>query len=474
MIKLAPEWARDYSEFWNAISSRNLWFIRLRYMAVIVLLGFLLLGEYLLQFEFTSTQVISILLIGSFIIIYNLIIHSTSRYVGNTPGKFNSLHLSLLQMALDLTALMFLVYFTGIIESPLYMLFIFHMIIGSMILPGYVIYFMAGLVTAVFGLLIFLQRIDLTTNYLIQGLYTNLPNHVVSYDILFVLIFGFIMFMSVYMTNKITKQLYQREHQLRNTLEALNEAEISKQKYIIGVVHEIKTPVSAVQSIIDVVLQKYLGPIDKQVEDRLKRAKLRNEEAVQMINDILRISKLKLLDIKSLEEINVVSFIQTMIENHAETARVKNIVMSFNDNRKVNKILKADHVLFELAISNLLNNSIKYTEPNGNIEIDLSEDGDHLIIEICDDGVGIPQGEREKIFDQFYRAGNIDKLKIEGSGMGLVLVKEIIVRHQGEIEVKSPSKLSKPGRPGSCFEIKIPYQPETEEKKDLLIDPNYL
>jgi hypothetical protein len=129
MITLVPSWARYYDAFWDAIRKRNLWFIKLRYGAVVVLLLFLVSAKFILGIKFTDEQLIALISINVFILIYNIFFHIFRRKIKIVSGKFNPLHFSLLQMNLDICALYLLVYYTGTIESPLYMLFIFHMII---------------------------------------------------------------------------------------------------------------------------------------------------------------------------------------------------------------------------------------------------------------------------------------------------------------------------------------------------------
>jgi hypothetical protein len=164
MLTLVPEWASHYGEFWRAIRTRNLWFIRLRYAAVIILLGFLLSGRYIFHFDLSITQIKAIIFISAAILAYNFIIYRLRKSAGCDPKKFNCLHISLIQMVCDLIALMILVYFTGTINSHLYMLFIFHMIIGSLIL-GRSRLFYSSLIVAAFSVLILLVRSGVLNNH---------------------------------------------------------------------------------------------------------------------------------------------------------------------------------------------------------------------------------------------------------------------------------------------------------------------
>ena len=458
MLPLIPEWAHHYGEFWRAIRVRNLWFIRLRYFAALTLCGFFLTGEFLLKLNFSEEQIIALLSISFLILSYNIIIDSINKHVGSEPNHFNSLHLSLIQMILDLIVLMVLVYYTGLIESPLNLFFIFHMIIGSLILPGYTVYFAAGLISFSFAALALLERSQIIQNHFISGLYAGLHPHTLTYDILFVIIFTLMLFISVYIANKIAHQLYRREQQLRTSLERLNDAEITKQKYTIGVVHEIKTPIAAVRSILELIQKGFVGPTSDLVDQKIKRAELRTQEALELINDILKISKLKLLEIKLSDEINISEYIGKVIDNFMESAKDKSVNLFYTNKSTKQLVVKSDKMLFELVISNLIANSIKYVSKNGIVEVSTNDFGDKYSIEVSDNGIGIPKEESKKIFEQFYRASNIDKKVHEGTGMGLPIVKEIVERLGGEIKVTSPSHLGEEGKPGTSFEILLPYK----------------
>lgn len=468
MFILVPKWAHYYDDFWKAIRTNNLWFIKLRFSFVVGLLLFLLAGEFLLNFELVPAQINAIVIITVSILIFNLVIFFGCKFIGETPGKFNVMHLSLVQMIFDLTALMVLVQYTGMIESPLSMFFIFQMIIGSIILPTHVVFTVAGGTSLVFSTLIFLQHFGVTNTYIIEGLFSQPREYYFGYVLLFATIFSIMLLFSVYLAHTISSRLYKREQQLRETLLELDKAEVTKQRYIMGVVHEIKSPIAAVQAMLDLLLDNYLGPLSQDVENKLRRSKIRTVEALNLINSVLRISNLKLMDVAEDQEFGLKNMIKNLIDKIQESAKSKNITIELVDQRVENIKLHGDELLMELAFSNLLGNSIKYGNENGEIYVTLvSTAPDRVVIEVIDDGIGIPADEITSIFNQFYRAKNIEVSHSEGTGLGLTLVKEIIERHQGTIRVKSPSRLNEEGRPGTEFIITLPLQRQKLSKIDL-------
>lgn len=456
MLNLVPSWAHHYEEFWTSIRGRNLWFIKLRYGAVAMLTFFIVSAEFLLKIKLAPGQQNIIIFITASILVYNGILHFLRRYIKFDASKFNPLHLSLIQIILDLTSLMLLVYYSGGIESPLYMLAVFHMIIGSLILPSFFIYSIAVLVVFTFAFISFGEYLNLIPHQPLTGLLNFNLSHDLNYIIAFNVVFIFMIFVSVMLANRIAKQLLKQEQDLVESIEKLNAAEKEKQKYIIGVVHEIKTPLTAVHSYIELVTNKYLGPIDPKVGEKLERAKFRSREAIEMINDVLKISRLKLLDEVAREEIDPEETILAIFEKQKDVVKLKNVSLKFIDERKLKNKIYGDAVLLEMALSNLINNATKYVSRNGEVFVTINETDKQTIISVCDDGIGIPESEQKKIFNDFYRASNVKQKGYEGTGLGLSVVKQIIERQGGTITVESPSKSGTKEKPGTCFYITLP------------------
>lgn len=463
---MVPDWAVGQKEFWEAIRRRNLWFIKLRYIVVVMLSAFLIITIFIFKINYTETQIIAGVIIIASILFYNVILHRLRKYVKFDVNKFNPLSLSLFQIILDLIALLLLVHYTGGIESPLYMNFVFLVIIGSLILPGTLVYTMAAVFILAFATLTMLEHYQMIPHYSINGLLATPLYNNAHYVGAFLFTFAFVTFVSVYLANGMARQLYKREKDLVDSMKKLNAAEKEKQKYIMGIVHEIKTPIVAVSSYIDIILQKFLGPIDETVEEKLVRAKNRTDEAVQMINDVLNVSKLTLYDQYDEEEIDIFEIVSGVIKRRKASADAHLIRLHLLDKREKKENYRGDKFLLDIAISNLIGNSIKYGVDSGNVEVTITSDKNNLYVEVCDDGVGIPKDELPKIFKEFYRAHNVKKIVSEGSGLGLSVVKRIVERHGGTIKAESPSRMATRDHPGTCFTIQFPFV--KKEKDDAL------
>lgn len=456
MLNLVPSWAHHYEEFWMTIRKRNLWFIKLRYGAVLMLMILIYYPMYFLNIQLSPVQQNALLLITLSILLYNVILHSVRRYLKHDADKFNPLHLSVLQMIFDLAALSLVVYYTGSIESPLLLFFVIHMIVGSLILPGFIIYGFAAIIIIIVWILTVGEYYSLIQHHHVNG---YLPFHLhqdFNYVLAINLAFAFLIFIVVMISNRMAKQLYIREQQLIESINKINAAEKEKQKYIMGVVHEIKTPLAAVHSYLDVVLQKFVGPLDEVVEEKLRRAKRRSDEAIELVNSILKISNMKLFDKISDESMTIGLIVKTTVASQMVNAKAKSVSLKVRDARKEKIPVKGDSFLIQIAISNIINNAIKYVDFEGKIEVVIENKEKNVLISVCDNGIGIPQNDIDKIFTEYYRASNIKDGNYEGSGIGLPVVKQIIEKHGGSVKVESPSYMGTSDKPGTCFIISLP------------------
>src|ERR1035437_5659190 len=419
MISLIPSWAQHYEEFWESVKIRNAWFIKLRYSAVIMLVAFLTTTGLLFRISFTPVQFYAISSITVSIFLDSIVLARLQKSLKYSDEGFNPIHFSIIQMVLDLYVLCLLVYYSGGIESPLFLLFIFHMVIGSMILPKFVIYSSACLVIFVFSAIVLAEHFGLIVHHGIAGFlkypfYNNLSFICVS-----LAVFAFVLVVTVMLANEIATKLYKMEENLLDSLDKLKAAEIEKENYITGVVHEIKTPIAAVQSYLDLILGKFLGPVSAKVEDKLKRTRSRSDEAIQMINNILKISRLKILDDLGKDELDIKRLICSAHEKLKTQIESKEIKFSLVDNRKNKRKVLGDKFLLEIGFSNIISNAIKYVGKGGRVIITMDDSENGIEIKVCDNGVGIPPGENTHIFEEFYRGLNIKHKGYEGVGLGL-------------------------------------------------------
>jgi two-component system sensor histidine kinase SenX3 len=278
-----------------------------------------------------------------------------------------------------------------------------------------------------------------------------------QYILMRLIVLGMMLFISAFLTSRIANQLYSQEKQLMEALNEINKSEVKKQQYIMGVVHEIKSPIAATKSILNLIVDGFVGEVSNSIKEKLTRAIIRTTESLGMINNILRISRLRLLDERISEEVDIKNLVSDLLEENRERLTEKSIKV-IKESRGVKKsVIKGDKFLLQLAISNIISNAVKYTNKNGQIWIILEYLDEFLELSVCDNGIGVDESELDKIFDNYYRTKNIKSEYQEGAGVGLSLVREITIQHRGEIIATSPSPIGTDENPGTCFKIKLPY-----------------
>lgn len=458
MLNLIPTNTKDLDYLWGMVSERNKWFIKLRYVAVLMLLCFYLFVVFFSEENVNSLQNNGIFVIFNATLLYNLLLNYifNSGRIHNDIFKFNPLKFALIQILLDLITLMILVYLTGLLNSPFYLFFIFHAIIGSMILPGRIVYLMVILLLVIFSLL------NISVHYgIIQEFLISNAGPIVSlrmnYIILNLITFWLVMLASVMFSNNLAGALFRREQQL---LEAVSEIELSekeKQKYVLAVVHEVKSPIAAIVSYLNLLIGGITGEINEKARDVLLKMKKRSEEAISITNDIIEVSKIKLLEEIRKEEIDPEVIIRDTIDRIKDKFSGAEIVFTYKDNRSSRRAVYADRHLMEILLSNIISNALKYTPPGGRVDFKIYDNDGRFYISLSDTGIGIPDSELEKISGEFYRASNAKKSRVEGTGLGLSVVKQIIEKHNGTLMVVSPSEIGNEKNPGTTVLLEMPY-----------------
>lgn len=221
----------------------------------------------------------------------------------------------------------------------------------------------------------------------------------------------------------------------------------AKETFFSNVVHEIRTPISMIQAPI-MLLQKKSNDVETVKQLNLaEKSLLRLNE---LLNQMLLISKIDAGQLTVNGSFgNFMEFLDPVLQQYQSLAQHKNQRFIFNNNLTEN-YFNFDSDKVQKIIDNLLSNAIKYTGNDGEIGVELNKTGQCLTITIWDNGIGIDDSEKEKIFDRFYRSNDSVQKQIKGIGIGLALVKSLVEALQGTIEVQSQRG------EGSTFTVKIP------------------
>jgi signal transduction histidine kinase len=450
---LTPRWIM-FDQFWIALRTRNGWLIQLRFAAA-AMLALIIPASLLLPGIRINIPAVGCL--AGVILLYNLVLRSTLKHIPPTRAPFHGLHFALIQICLDLAVLALLVHYTGGVESPVIFFFIFHVIIGSLILPASSVSMIcAGIIIIMFtGAL--LEAHGTIPHHAIAGLFAAPVYTNSTYIAIHFIVFSITVFVSSFLANSISKELYLRERSLTIAYRKLEEAERAKSRYVMSVVHDLKTPIAAVITYLNLILEGDFGAVHEEQERPLERSRIRLNGAITLINDILQLSHVKLAASIEAVPVNLVTLFDEIYQEMRILFQAKHIRYSLWNNGTDDLTLEAEPRLLRLALGNLISNAHKYTEEGGAVEVHLKQVDGAVTIEVADSGIGIPETELGRIFEDFYRSSVSKKKGIEGTGLGLSIVHQIVRQLHGTIRVESPSRLQLDDtRRGTAFFITLP------------------
>lgn len=231
----------------------------------------------------------------------------------------------------------------------------------------------------------------------------------------------------------------------------LKKVELIKSQFVSMVAHELKTPIAAVMGFIKIILDDSLGIPREQVNDFLTRSYGRLKGLLEMVNDLLDISRMELkTKQRELAPLNVEEIIKSTVDFLELDLKKKGLVVNFEAEPNLPSLV-ADQNQINRLFTNMLSNAIKYNKDNGRIDIKIWKDKHYLIAKISDTGIGIAGQDKDKLFQEFFRIKNERTRGISGTGLGLSIVKKIVETYAGKIEVES--KLGE----GTAFTIYLPY-----------------
>ena len=223
-----------------------------------------------------------------------------------------------------------------------------------------------------------------------------------------------------------------------------------------NVAHDLRTPITRIRAGAEMALRSEASPdtLKSALADSIEEA----DRILTMLNTVMDISEAETgAMLLNLQDVDLPALINEVTDLYSYVAEEKNVAIraSFTGNMQV----LADKNRIQQAIANLLDNAVKYTDCGGSVEIQTSRENQSAVIQITDTGAGIQPQDLPKIWDRLYRG---DKSRSQrGLGLGLSLVKAIILAHKGRVEVSSA-----PGE-GSVFTVYIPANPKTDNIADL-------
>ncbi len=241
---------------------------------------------------------------------------------------------------------------------------------------------------------------------------------------------------------------YEREIQERKDAEIRDET-------VALITHEMRTALTSAGWAIEYMLKQYENKIEKDDKEMLEGFVKSNQTTVMHTVNLLDIS---LSDIGkltiSLEKVplsKVENMVNEVVDKYILGTKRANIELISSVNLERDKVVEVDIMRLKIIIENLLENSIQYVKgQNDKIELTVNNTKDSLNIVVKDNGIGIPENEQEKVFEEFYRASNARKKLSSGSGIGLHMTYNYVKAHKGKINFTSKENI------GTSFNVSIP------------------
>jgi len=211
-----------------------------------------------------------------------------------------------------------------------------------------------------------------------------------------------------------------------------------KTDFVANVSHELRTPLQTIKLGLETINQE-IGNTDKETKKNFLSLMLKETNRMEdLIKDLLMLSKIEQQEhIRPNDKINLKEIIEYVQKFYNKSCLEKNILFNINlDDQNLNVIGNKDK-LIEI-FSNLINNAIKYSEPNKNIYIESQiKSNQQLEIHIKDEGMGIPKDLLPRISERFFRVDNEKTRNINGTGLGLAIVKHLVKQHRGDFNIRS-------------------------------------
>ncbi len=222
----------------------------------------------------------------------------------------------------------------------------------------------------------------------------------------------------------------------------------SRQEFVSNVSHELKTPLTSMKVLADALNSMGQAPVEL-YQDFMQDITQEIERENNIINDLLEIVRMdKSGAVIHLAPSNINDLVELILKRVRPIAEKQEVELVFESFRPV--IAEVDRTKLSLAITNLVENAIKYNRQGGWVHVSLNADHRYFYLRVEDNGIGIPKDSLPRIFDRFYRVDKSHSREIGGSGLGLAITESTISMHHGQIRVSSDEGL------GTTFDVRIP------------------
>jgi len=223
----------------------------------------------------------------------------------------------------------------------------------------------------------------------------------------------------------------------------------NKSDLVTIVSHQLRTPLAGIKWIFGSLLDGDYGTLSKEQAEIVSRGTEATDDLVVLIDDMLDVAKIEQSQFTyAFANTELVELVKLLVASKQEVAKTKSITIR-ERYEELSLVIPIDAKRLRIAFSNIIDNAINYSPANTTVTITLKKDGGNVLVSVADQGIGIPEASRDKLFTKFFRAENAQRLR-EGTGLGLFLARAIVTGHGGAVSFSSEE-----GR-GSTFTVSVP------------------
>ena len=222
-----------------------------------------------------------------------------------------------------------------------------------------------------------------------------------------------------------------------------------RRDFVANISHELKTPVGALALLAETLLDESDPEVTRRLAERLANEAFR---VGNTIDDLLELSRLEVATGLATDQVGVAGFVIDATDRVRPAAEQRGIEIEV-DAPPARLTVIGDRRQLVSAVTNLLDNAVKYSEPGSSIDVRARTDGTWVDVTVRDHGIGIPRRDLERIFERFYRVDRARSRETGGTGLGLAIVRHVASNHRGEVRVQSREGV------GSTFTLRLPAGP---------------
>jgi signal transduction histidine kinase len=219
--------------------------------------------------------------------------------------------------------------------------------------------------------------------------------------------------------------------QMHKTLNRKEKLHHQQKNFLLSVTHELKSPLASIKLYLQTILKRDLDAEQRKsfIDNSLKDI----ERLDDLVENMLLASKIENRSYSFPQaEFNFSDLLNKVVDRlQVQSCNSQTIKACVTPNLYI----KGDQIAITSVISNLIENAIKYSPDCAVVLVSLVEQGDQILLEVADYGPGIPDGEKSRIFEKFYRVGNENTRQTKGTGLGLYIVKKVLAMHQAQVKV---------------------------------------